>query len=572
MDTIEKGIIDIDEHTKSAINKHNELFAKTLFESANKSIKSSNSLDSNYKKIFNELDTIGKLDNDLFNPDTVVEFRDGKSYQVIESWDEIDGILPNRKVMGIYYVDEVKLSHHKSNIIYCSTHKQEVEVRLRYNNNRNSEAKSRKQMINNHNGNGNCDVNYSCSKFSCGCNYNTISGLDRIHFIDDENYAHDRGEMRNTVLLREKTEQFEVDNYLNLYHKSTGLYLMFHKTSFPEVCFYLAREYTQLPGKDYYQIYLSKRLEKITVQLHQIHYHSKDNRDKLLESINQLVPDTYHRTYQLYNNFRKMQTFEANDELQINTSTSIDILDSKDRLIIALREKLNTTISRCEKNESIMSEIMEQFTNKSNQVLEIEREKCLLEEKINKIQQEAHLDYLEKIEDKEKKLMNIYKRLNEAETFKTKCESIGISMDTLTKNLEKETLEKCKIRDINAGLINQIRSEKERSDKLMKDNEELLKQIKISKTSLEDNTIKIDKLTKQLYEKNTECSILSDQIFKSGELSNNVLENALSDRVSELEKQLEKAIEENRELERTNEKTNKQNMRIMNIISSLSSI
>jgi hypothetical protein len=135
MDTIEKGIIDIDEHTKNAINKHNELFAKTLFESANISNRSSNNLDSNYKKIFNELDTIGKLDTEVFNPDTVVEFRDGKSYQVIESWDKIDGILPNRKVMGVYYVDEVKLSHQiimASSYLYCSNHNKEVEMTLNH--------------------------------------------------------------------------------------------------------------------------------------------------------------------------------------------------------------------------------------------------------------------------------------------------------------------------------------------------------------------------------------------------------------------------------------------------------
>jgi hypothetical protein len=63
---------------------------------------------------------------------------------------------------------------------------------------------------------------------------------------------------------------------------------------------------------------------------------------------------------------------------------------------------------RCEKNESIISEIMEQFNKKSNQILEIEREKVLLEDKINKIQQEAHLGYIEKIEEKEKELMDIY--------------------------------------------------------------------------------------------------------------------------------------------------------------------
>lgn len=558
MDTIEKGIIEIDEHTKNAINKHNELFSKTLYNSAQKSNKSSNNLDSNYKKIFTDLDTIGKLDENVFNPDTVVEFRDGKSYQVIESWDKIEGILPNRKVMGLYYVDQI-INVNDNGIIYCSKHNKDVTLKC---NNCNRE------------GTMSCNHNPSNYGLSCGCNYyNNYNTIYRFGNLDCINKLYNREEVREIVINTQQTKTFEVDNYLNLYHKESGLYLMFHKTSFPEICFYLAREYTQLPNKNnYYQIYLSKRLKNITVNFDKNHYHSKDNRETFLNSLNELIPDTYQRIFTLYNNFRKMQSFNIDTEQEnilSDTNKEINILDTKDRIINGLRERLNQTILRCEKSESIISEMVEQYNKKSNDILNLERENSLLELKIEEIKKDIKNQYFEKLEQKDKDTFELYKRLSEAEVFKSKCESLDISIETMKKNLERETLEKKKFKDMNLGLINQIRQEKERNTKIKNDNEELLEQLKYNKTSLEDNEIKMNKLNKDLTEKRDECCLLVKQIEKIGENSDNALENALSDRVNDLEKQLEKLIEENRELHKDNERNIKKNREIMNTLSIL---
>jgi len=115
-------------------------------------------------------------------------------------------------------------------------------------------------------------------------------------------------------IVIDNTQEFEIDNYLNLHHKATGLYLMFHKTSFPDISFYLAQKYTQLPDQKYYQIYLSKRVGAMTV-LDQNTYKSVDNRASFLSSVNQLVPETYDKVYELFNNFRKFQAFEAPEGL-----------------------------------------------------------------------------------------------------------------------------------------------------------------------------------------------------------------------------------------------------------------
>ena len=56
-----------------------------------------------------------------------IEFRDGKSHQVMESWNKVDGILPNRKVMGKYYVDKLKKNELDENTskknVLCSLQK-----------------------------------------------------------------------------------------------------------------------------------------------------------------------------------------------------------------------------------------------------------------------------------------------------------------------------------------------------------------------------------------------------------------------------------------------------------------
>ena len=83
MESIEKGIHNIDLNTKKLIEKQ-------------------------CCNIFSDIDSMGVDEQQAFNPHTVIEFREGKSHQVVESWNKTYGLLPNRKVMGNYYVDKIK--------------------------------------------------------------------------------------------------------------------------------------------------------------------------------------------------------------------------------------------------------------------------------------------------------------------------------------------------------------------------------------------------------------------------------------------------------------------------------
>ena len=109
--------------------------------------------------------------------------------------------------------------------------------------------------------------------------HNYVNSKQHLHPIPDTILLKDmidRGENRLFPIIN-TTYIFQVDNYLNLYHEDTGLYLMLHKTTFPSLTFYLAQQYTKL-DKDYYKIYLSKRLENINFKFDNNYYNSVDQR------------------------------------------------------------------------------------------------------------------------------------------------------------------------------------------------------------------------------------------------------------------------------------------------------
>jgi len=545
METLEKGLQNIDQHTKDAIKKHNDILTKTLFDTAQKSNQSSEKLDLNSKKVFPEASSFGKVNEEPFNPNMVVEFREGKSYQVIKDWNKIKGILPNRKVMGTYFLDKIQFEvselHTKGNIfrgdghihnVYCSNHK----------------------VIRNAN-----DQNNGRFGTNCGCGGMKITSQQFFPIPDLP--LHRRGENRKYVQI-ENTFTFEVDNYLNLYHPDSGLYLMFNKTTFPSLTFYLAEQYTKLDDKDYYKIYLSKRLENINFRFDINYYNSIDQRDDFLKNINELVPDTYHKVYELFNKFRKFESFSIEDNEQLVVEAIIEDTtqtDKKDRIIQGLQLKLNEIILRTEKAEKIISEMIEDYNKQSNDKQTLDREKNLLELKLietennfklekEKIQKQCSEKINEEIEKYKQENFGLYKRLAEAEVFAAKAESIGLTMATIQKKLEKQELEVKRYKDMNKSLVQQVKQEKENNKKISGDNTELINQIKNNQINLESSKELNEELTKNLKEKNTECDKLSKNLSQIGEQSSNALENALSDQIEDLEEQINKLKEEKNEL------------------------
>lgn len=546
MESIEKGIQNIDEHTKNAIEKHKELLAKTIYDTANKTKVSLQSFENQCKRIFADIEKIGIDEQQAFNPHTVIEFREGKSYQVMESWNKIDGLLPNRKVMGKYYVDKIKkneLNENTSKKMYYipeSNHKQDF-------------MNTNSRHVKNFNGNMNINIqNYLVYNKNFYNNYEQISIIEQnnkviskyLNSLNSENIIK-RGESRDYILDFDATITFEVDNYLNLLHKPSGLYLMFNKNPFLDVCFYFAREYNQLPNKDYYQIFLSKRVIDFNFQFTHQNYQSIDNRKKLLEDINNIVPDNYERIFKLFDNFRKLSSInKAEVSSNIDESNNINIIDPKDRIIESFKLRLNETIKRCENSEQIVSEMTNEYNNKSVEIKDLTSKIRILESKLK----EQQLDYQEKLVSEIEKVkcdnFGLFKRLNEAEVFKAKSESLGLSITQLQKQLEIETLEKSKIKNINIKLVDSVKEERNRNKTLKENNDNLFTQINFNKNEVETCKTKLSELNKIILEKTEECFKLGKMLNREGDKSSDALNNALSDRITDLEDNIKKINEE----------------------------
>lgn len=593
MEFVERGINNVQEHMKESIQKHNEIFAKTVYHTAKKSNQCSTSLDRGFHKTFTDSDSMGVDSIESFNPKAVFEFKDGKATGVIETWDETLGILPNRKVMGNYYIDLSDSLAIKDNPnLWFTLHPQHKP--------KHQNGKSI-VYLNDTQNNNNDGLQFfpqgpssQMQRIQVMCEGRNVGNL---HQRQVHQHLYRTPPLNNPIVQRGEERkfenytghhEFEVDNYLNLYHKPSGLYLMLHKTTFPDICFYFAKQYTQLKGKPYYKIYESKRVENIGFQL-KGNYLSKDNRSNLISQINQLLPENYKHVYELYNNFRKMQPLNnlSGDSVQEEIlEGDSDVTDGKDRIIEALQTKLNETIKRSEKNEQLLTEMIEMYNTKSTDLQNCEREKQLLGNKLSELKlqlenkkneiecelekmknmYEVNINEIKESKDREK--MGIYKRLSEAEVFRAKSESLGISYEALKTSLEKETLEKKKIKDINHGLLTQFEQQKERNNKLSSDNTALLKQLD-EKVYLADECRRImDELNCKLSKKEEECIKLGENLSQMGETSDSALENALSDRVNDLEAEISLLKKNKIELSTNNQKLTRDLEKIRGFMSS----
>jgi hypothetical protein len=569
MKTIEKGINDLDSLTKTYINKHKQSLAKTLFEAANKSNKSAKSFDVKSKKVFPEALDLGTPTSEAFNPDTVVEFRDGKAFQVIDTWNKDRGILPNRVVMGEYYI-ELTLNQTNYNI---------------------------KHIYNSNNNNYDHISEHTNIKINSIGHYMILSNRS----IFDTSYAKDTYAFRVSPQLISHNYSgadgtkyvFEVDNYLNLFHKENGLYMMLHKTSFPNLAFYLAKQFTNHPddGSNYYRIYLTKHLLNLPTgfTFNQSYYHSFDKRYEFLNNLNELVPNTYDDVFQLFNRFRKFESFqvkaktdtsdqndeevEEDDDSELyldefeETKEPDSYNDTNSRINTALQRKLNSSLSQCDKLQAIILEMTESYNKQSVDYKSLQREKKLLEIKIFENEKENQELLEQTKQEKDNESFQLYKRL--AEAFSSKAESLDISMKSIQQKLEKQTLEYEKIRDLNKGLTQQIISEKDRNIKLYENNRQLLNQIEMNQEKLISFDTTLKELELENNKKEKELFSLNEKLTKLYSESDNALENALCDQVEELKEANRELKDEYNDIYKDKKKLEKELKNIRNTLKGL---
>jgi hypothetical protein len=514
MDTIELGLKRIDEHNTTAINKHKELLSKAITESASISNKCSKNLDNEFNKIFPKLDKLNNIETNIFNPSTVIEFRDNKAYQIIDTWNKEQGLLPERKVMGEYYVD---IGCYPK---YPSPQNLSINIRQAYCNN----------LV-----------------------FQTSFTLDNI--TPDIKRGFDKPPFYSTT-----TYKFQVDNYLNLYHIDSGLYLMFNKTSFPSIPFHFkSNKYNKVV------VYDSKRLEQLTnPKLFDKSYHSSiDNRSTFLNDINSIIPDDIITAYDFFNRFRQFKnyTFEnTNMELLLPTpETTSSIIDPRDKLIESYKQRLETTTKRAENAEKIMQTMLDEYEQKSVDVKTINYElqqikfelldkqsqykKDLLENETKQI-----MSYVDTIENLKNSNFRLNQQLLEIETYKTKTDTMGQSIETLKQENATTLLTLEKQRAMNEKLMNSVKTQKNTNETITQQNTDYKNNymcLETKYTSLKNDLLKLEETLK---DKKLECHKMTETFKQLGNTSTDVLENALSEKIDTLTTSNEKLKEEKNKL------------------------
>jgi len=199
------------------------------------------------------------------------------------------------------------------------------------------------------------------------------------------NASKHRGECRpyqNTTVTR----TFEVDNYLNLFEPTTGLYIMCNKTAFPQFGF-LARP----------NVFTSKRVLKEDWKYHNTWYVKLDERTKILGTVAQLLPDSYYEKLDFYNRFRSLCTTNT-PSLSVDSVNDAPREDPRDVLIRELQRKLDELLRQTTLATGYNTKLLEKYQSQSLQFMNLTRqlhsERAQVEINKSQLQQDLELENL----------------------------------------------------------------------------------------------------------------------------------------------------------------------------------
>lgn len=561
MEGVENKLRLLESKNQEYIAKHKAILADAFYDTAKSSILASISLDNEFSKYFPEASKHGKTDIEPFNPGFVCQYdKKSQEFSVIDTWNKTKGILPDRKVMGFHYVYTGYNTSGSSGDWFCTSHKMKMY------------------------GNGGNTAN-------CGCPYRNVYRLlpnQKMSIESDDQYYYTTGQYY----------YFEVDNYLNLYHPGSKLYIVFNKTAFPSFPFYQAMilskkrdhnfeiyEETQVNSKYYFRIFRGTIFEESQFKFKFNDYQSVDRRPELLQNMKQLIPENYDEIFQLFDRFRQFKSYDLVSNQIVTESDENEGEDTpqmslQEQTILSLRAKADESISRAEIAEKTVLDLMEKYNQQSAEVMDLKRRLSQTELNLTKKEAETQLNQFkeaieketalrnengaqqEEIEQLKKEVFRLTKELGESQILQTKCSAIGESLSVKDKELEKTRLSMKKIRDINTNLVKEIQHYKKQIESLSANNSILLdrtsqknnelEQLKESKRSVEESNTKH---SETILELNQRVSHLTEEMQKMGSNSSNSLENALSDRISELEFKIKTLSDEKKDICRKSIKT-----------------
>ena len=112
---------------------------------------------------------------------------------------------------------------------------------------------------------------------------------------------------------------FEVDNYLNLYFKRHGIYLMFNKISYPLVAFQMNHKYKTTQINYLWCVGNTNANKKLLYDVFTDRI-SVSELFKNLSACNSLVPSNFDRVNEFYHRFRKLSGYKKSKQLKTNNN------------------------------------------------------------------------------------------------------------------------------------------------------------------------------------------------------------------------------------------------------------
>jgi hypothetical protein len=456
MNNIEKSLHELDTYNIKTIQSLNNNVSNTIYKIALSSNITAAKIDMQFNKK-TELSNLVILDKKPFNPHIVCEFRNSSAYNVLDTRQlgnksdgllpnskgllpNSKGLLPNRNVLGKYYLDIgfdlniglypgmiyckpckgfVNFNHCTGIACNCGTGMQQLICK------HGTIVGKKKLYCSTHS--TVFDLNIPSTQSS---NINVPCGCLHLQKFKQQNLKaryvnHEiiRGNERKTFFC-EKSYEFEIDNYLNLYHKETGLYLMFNKTSFPLIGFHLKEK-----------PFIPKRLNKLNFRFDQSFYNSIDQRADFLSSINELIPDDYDLILKKnFEIFRQLNNAKLKQPCVINAENN------------SLQTRLDQMTVKTEKiirDQSIQNKLLNHANIKLNSTIE-------------NMKKEYKQDSNRELED--------------ASSYQTTFDAISMSYESLKSDMNTNSMYLLKLKNINISLIDQLDNEMKVNTQLKTDN------------------------------------------------------------------------------------------------------
>lgn len=513
MDILEANIDNLEKYisgTKKDVSQTlQNTYHEALYNISQKSISYAGSIDKHVASVFPDIHNY-KGDG-IFSPQHVFELKEMKGVNYIDNYDKTVGLLADRKVVGSFSVT-------RANVYYCMRCKTDWSSFQNYGNNQYNTA--------------------------CQCTTGIIT-YNNNYNIQSANSTQIN---KKIILSNNSNDNWEVDNYLNLYQPKNQIYLMINKTSFPLIFFHFwnniinCRNSTNqiLSNSMSFCSYVSSSDLK-----------SQEVIDMYIDICHTIIPKEYNLCLEMMTKLRKIFTDINPEQLVANTEViNENISDKKDRLITKMEERLRNNLEYQEKLSNILTIITEKYNEKSLEVVTISRDMASLKistdniikdnnnkklEELNKLKLELTNDKINTIEELNRKIVALQNQLIEMETYRYKCSELDSNFISSKDDIEKLKNELLRQKDINKGLTERIMNDNQKFDTLKKEYDFNMNVSVETSKLLQNAQYEIDNKSNIINKLNKDIQSLSEQLKVKCNNNGTSVEKSLYDRITELE-------------------------------------